>query len=516
MKKHIDICVLLGDQLSHEVATLQQADKNNSIILMAELFDEAHYVKHHKKKLVFILSAMRHFAEELKQAGWNVRYIKLDDPYNTHSFTGEVQRSIADLSTEFEIDTIAVTEAGEYRVQEQISQWHQLTGIPVICHTDTRFFATTDYFARWAEGRKQLRMEYFYRQMRADHQILMDGKDPEGGQWNYDHDNRQSPDKNIPIPAPFSVEADTITTDVKQLVEKHFPAHFGDIEPFYLAVNGEQAEQVLDHFITERLANFGRFQDAMLQDEPFMFHAHIGFYLNCGLLSPKQAVLRVEQAYYAGHAPLNAVEGFIRQILGWREYVRGLYWYKMPEYKSMNALQAERKLPSFFWTGKTQMNCLSQSIGQTKKYAYAHHIQRLMVIGNFALLAGLHPDEVNEWFLIVYADAYEWVELPNVSGMVLYADDGIMASKPYAAGGSYIDRMSDYCASCSYKVKIKTGETACPFNYLYWDFLARNQEKLANNPRMGMMYRTYAKMKDENKEKISHSASAFLSSLDKG
>ncbi len=513
MKNPIHLCVLLGDQLSHDIASLKQADKDSSIILMAELFDEATYVKHHKKKLVFILSAMRHFAQELTHQGWKVRYVKLDDEDNSHSFTGELQRAIQELQSSYEITQISVTHSGEYRVQEQIDSWHQITNIPVTCHTDDRFYANLDEFADWAKGRKQLRMEYFYRQMRSQHNILMEGDTPVGGQWNYDHDNRQSPDKDIPIPAPLSFVMDDITAEVKALIQSRFDSHFGDIEPFYLGVTAADANQVLEHFITERLANFGRFQDAMLSDEPFMFHAHIGFYLNCGLLSPKLAVKRAEQAYYDGLAPLNAVEGFIRQILGWREYVRGLYWLKMPEYKQMNALSADRNLPSFFWTGDTKMHCLQQAIGQTQKYAYAHHIQRLMVIGNFALLAGLHPDEVNDWFMVVYADAYEWVELPNVSGMVLYADGGIMASKPYAAGGSYIDRMSDYCKSCSYKVKVKTGDTACPFNYLYWDFLARNQEKLSHNARMGMMYRTYGKMTDENKQKIAQSAKIFLEGL---
>ena len=503
------LCVLLGDQLSHDIATLRHADKASTIILMAELSDETGYVRHHKKKLVFILSAMRHFADELRENGWQVDYIRLDDPQNTHSFTSELQRCL----NRHQIDQISVTHSGEYRVQEQINQWHQLTSIPVTCHDDDRFYASLDDFAGWAEGRKQLRMEYFYRQMRTRYGILMNGDEPVGGQWNYDHDNRQSPDKSVPVPAPLQTATDAITIEVADMVSERFATHFGDIEPFYFAVTAAQAEAVLEHFITERLPDFGRFQDAMLTDEPFMFHAHIGFYLNCGLLSPRHAVARAEQAYYDGHAPLNAVEGFIRQILGWREYVRGLYWLKMPHYKQMNALGAKRQLPEFFWTAETPMKCLSQSIGQTQKYAYAHHIQRLMVIGNFALLAGLNPDEVNEWFMIVYADAYEWVELPNVTGMVLYADGGIMASKPYAAGGSYIDRMSDYCKGCSYKVKIKTGDTACPFNYLYWDFLARNQEKLSNNPRMGMMYRTYAKMSDENKQKIHASAELFLNSL---
>lgn len=500
------LCVILGDQLSADISSLKMANKQECLVLLAELQDEASYVKHHKKKIVLVLSAMRHFAQTLQAQGWQVRYVTLDDPQNTHNFTDEVARAVAEVK----VDEVLVTQAGEYRVQQQIDSWQSSLGCTVRCLQDDRFFASIDDFAHWADGRKQLRMEYFYRTMRQKHNILMEAEHPVGGQWNYDHDNRKPPDKSVPIPPPLRFTPDQITSEVISLVASRFADHFGDIDPFFMAVTSEQAEQVLQHFITERLVNFGQYQDAMLTDEPFMFHAHIGFYLNCGLLSPVEAVRQAERAYMEAGAPLNAVEGFIRQILGWREYVRGLYWYHMPDYKSLNFLSATHDLPAFFWNGNTDMHCLSQSIGQTQKYAYAHHIQRLMVIGNFALLTGLSPEQVNEWYLIVYADAYEWVELPNVSGMVLYADGGIMASKPYAAGGSYIDRMSDYCRSCRYKVKLKTGDDACPFNYLYWYFLDKNSALLANNPRMGMMYRTWAKMSDDRKYEIRNSANKFL------
>jgi len=338
--------------------------------------------------------------------------------------------------------------------------------------------------------------------------------EPVGGQWNYDADNRQPPKEGLIIPPPTKFAPDDITKEVLVLVEAEFSDHFGDLQPFDFAVTADQARQVLDEFIAQRLPQFGSYQDAMLADEPFMFHAHIGFYLNCGLLSPLEAVTAAEHAYLAGSAPLNAVEGFIRQILGWREYVRGLYWLKMPEYKTLNHLNATRSLPSFFWTADTDMRCLKTCVQDTRKFAYAHHIQRLMVLGNFALLAGLHPDEVNEWYLIVYADAYEWVELPNVSGMVLYADGGLLASKPYAAGGAYIDRMSDYCSSCRFKVKQKNGPDACPFNYLYWDFLIRHRDKLNKNPRLGMIYRTLDKMGEDKQNLIQHDAAHFLATLD--
>ena len=299
------------------------------------------------------------------------------------------------------------------------------------------------------------------------------------------------------------------------MVAEHFPEHFGDLEPFYFAVTREDALEALEHFIQERLQLFGDFQDAMLEDEPWMYHSHISFYLNCGLLLPLECIQAAEKAYQQGLAPLNAVEGFIRQILGWREFIRGIYWLKMPEYKNSNYLEATAQLPEFFWTAETKLNCLKQSILQTKKLAYAHHIQRLMVIGNFALLAGIDPRFVNEWYLIVYADAYEWVELPNVSGMVLFADGGILASKPYAAGGSYINKMSNYCKNCLYSPQIKNGAKACPFNYLYWDFLARNRDKLANNPRLGMMYKTYDKMPEDKQQAIQDDARLFLLGVEK-
>lgn len=298
------------------------------------------------------------------------------------------------------------------------------------------------------------------------------------------------------------------------MVEAEFADHFGDLHPFPFAVTRDQALVVLEEFIEHRLPNFGDYQDAMVQGEPWMFHSHISFYLNCGLLEPLECIQKAEDAYHKDAAPLNAVEGFIRQILGWREYVRGIYWLKMPDYKSQNALNATRALPEFYWTADTQMNCLRQCVAETKENAYAHHIQRLMVLGNFALLAGLHPDEVNEWYLLVYADAFEWVELPNVSGMILFADNGLLASKPYAASGAYINRMSDYCKSCRYKVSKKNGPDACPFNYLYWDFLDRNGETLRNNPRMGLVFKSWARMSDEKRQAVRSDSTRFFKAMD--
>ncbi|APD49951.1 cryptochrome/photolyase family protein [Francisella hispaniensis] len=502
--------LILGDQLSQSISSLKDCYKANDIVMMCEVMQEASYVKHHKKKLVYVFSAMRHFALKLHKLGYKVCYTKLDDPKNTGSFYSEIQRVVEKLG----IQKLIITEPGEYRVLKDIQSWQKDFSIDVEIRTDDRFLATIEEFTNWAKGYKQLRMEYFYRYMRTKNNILLDsdGK-PEGGQWNYDSQNRKTPSTNTKVPESYKSTADDITKRVIDLVEKTFSNNFGDIEPFNYAVTREEALKALDLFIKERLGSFGDYQDAMLEGQAWMYHSHISMYINSGLLLPLECIKAAESAYYNGNAPLNAVEGFIRQILGWREFVRGVYWLKMPDYRDMNYLEATRKLPNFYWDADTKMNCLHQCIKETKQNAYAHHIQRLMVLGNFALLAGIDPKYVNEWYLLVYADAYEWVELPNVSGMVLFADGGHLASKPYAASGSYIKKMSNYCDNCGYKVSKKNGDDACPFNYLYWDFLARNNTKLANNPRLAMIYKSYEKMTDEKKELIRQDSKKFLEDL---
>lgn len=506
--------LILGDQLSHRIATLSDIDKDDDIVLMAEVREEATYVKHHPKKIAFIFSAMRHFAQELSDKDIQVRYIKLDDDNNAGSLRGEVERAVQD----HDIDKVVVTEPGEYRLLSEMKDWAEELDISVEIRNDNRFFASHEDFNDWAEGRKQLLMEYFYREMRKKHGILMQGdKEPTGGEWNFDKENRKSLPDDIDIPHTMQFRPDDITEEVLDLVADKFGNHFGDLDNFHLAVTRAEALRALNQFIDERLPNFGDYQDAMKQGEPFLFHSHISYCLNSGLLMPDEVIEKAEKAYEEGHAPINAVEGFIRQILGWREFIRGIYWHFMPDYASRNYLQAQRKLPGFFWAEggsvDTDMNCLKQCITETKENAYAHHIQRLMVIGNFALIAGLNPKEVNEWYLAVYWDAYEWVEMPNVQGMILFADGGTFASKPYAASGSYIDKMSDYCKHCVYDVKKKTGEKACPFNYLYWDFLARNEEKLRDNQRLRMIYSTYDRMSDDKKKTIHNDARRFFKSL---
>lgn len=500
--------VILGDQLNTQISSLSDVDKENDIILMYEVWDEATYVKHHKKKIAFLFSAMRHFAKELTDQGFNVRYTYLDDPENSGSFRGEVKRAVQAINP----DEIIVTEPAEYRVLEDMKGWNFQS--PLDIRIDDRFLCTHQEFANWADGRKQLRMEYFYREMRKKYNILMNGDKPEGGEWNYDSDNRKPPKDGLDVPSTYLSEPDEITQEVMALVTEHFDNHFGDLEPFHFAVTRVQALHALDQFIKERLVNFGDYQDAMVQGEPWMFHSHLSFYINCGLLLPLECLKAAEQAYRNGSAPLNAVEGFIRQILGWREYVRGIYWLKMPAYERENFLEAKRPLPALYWGADTQMNCMSQCVSETKENAYAHHIQRLMVLGNFALIAGLDPDEVNEWYMIVYADAYQWVKLPNVSGMILFADGGVLGSKPYAASGSYINKMSDYCKGCRYKVSKKNGPDACPFNYLYWDFLIRNEDKLRGNHRLGMIYKTLERMDIEKVQAIKDDSQRFLWALE--
>jgi deoxyribodipyrimidine photolyase-related protein len=315
------------------------------------------------------------------------------------------------------------------------------------------------------------------------------------------------------LPERLGFAPDALTREVLDLVEARFGDHFGDLEPFGYAVTAAQAKEALEAFITDCLPAFGDYQDAMAAGEPWLFHSVLSMYLNIGLLDPREAIARAEAAYRAGDAPLNAVEGFIRQILGWREYIRGLYWREMPGYAATNALAAHRPLPTFYWTGETDMACLRDVIMTTKRHAYAHHIQRLMVTGLFALLAGIDPRAVNEWYLIVYADAYEWVELPNVQGMALFADGGLLASKPYAASGKYIQRMSNYCAGCAYSVKETTGPRACPFNTLYWAFLIRHRERLSGNRRMAMIYRNLERVSQSRQDEIVASAEAFLDGL---
>jgi len=501
---------VLGDQLSRNISSLRDMDLETDVVLMAEVMDECTYVRHHVKKIAFLFSAMRHFAAELEAEGVRVDYRRLTDEGNAGSFRGELLAAVK----RHRPNRVIVTEPGEWRVREDMKGWADRIGVPLEIRPDDRFLCSVADFAGWAKDRKSLRMEYFYREMRRKTGLLMDDfGEPEGGQWNLDAENRSKLPKGMRPPEPARFEPDTLTREVIDLVATRFPEHFGDLEPFWFTVTRAQATHAFDHFVQTALPLFGDYQDAMKQGEKTLYHAVIGLYLNAGLLNPLEVCRRVETAYRDGHAPLNAAEGFIRQIIGWREYIRGIYWLKMPDYAETNFLGARRPLPDFYWTGETHMNCLRQCITQTKEEAYAHHIQRLMVTGNFALLAGIEPKEVCEWYLLVYADAYEWVELPNTHGMALFADGGVLGSKPYASSGKYIDRMSDYCRHCHYDVRQATGPDACPLNFLYWNFLMENGDKLSRSPRMAMMYRTLDRMDQGRVAAMRDQAAEFLDGI---
>ncbi|MCS3903097.1 deoxyribodipyrimidine photolyase-related protein [Methylohalomonas lacus] len=500
---------ILGDQLSRELASLRDIDAGTDVVLMAEVMDEATYVRHHKKKIAFVFSAMRHFATELQDRGYQVDYRRLDD----RQYGKSLRATLVQAVKRHRPDRVVVTEPGEWRLLTDMRDWQSACGRPVEIRDDDRFLCARKQFNDWFDAQKQPRMEYFYRQMRRQTGYLMVADKPAGGRWNFDTENRNPLKDNVELPAIKQFRPDAITADVLTLVDERFADHFGELTPFRFAVTRSQALAVLRHFIANALPRFGDYQDAMLQDERFLFHSILSLYLNIGLLTPREVCDRVENAYQSGHVPLNCAEGFIRQIIGWREYVRGIYFHEMPDYADNNYFSAQGKLPVFYWTGETDMNCLHQVISQTRDEAYAHHIQRLMITGNFAMLAGVAPGEIHDWYLRVYADAYEWVELPNTLGMSQFADGGLLGSKPYAAGGNYINKMSNYCQHCRYKVSAKSGPDACPFNYLYWDFLIRNRDQLEHNRRLAFPYKHLARMSEERIAQIHRDSRRFLQSL---
>ena len=503
------LALVLGDQLSFDLPSLLALDPGQDAVLLAEVASETRYVRHHPQKIALIFSAMRHFAQALRERGFTVHYVELDDPHNSGSLPGELARWVARLG----VTRVHLTECGEWRLEASLKD----AGLPIEWHADPRFFCSRQDFAAWAAGRKQLRMEYFYREMRRAQRVLInaDGT-PVGGAWNFDTQNRKALPKNAESPALAHFPRDAITEQVLALVEQRFADHYGGLEAFDYPVTHAEAEALWQHFLEVALPYFGDYQDAMASDEPFLFHARISAALNIGLLDVRRLCADVEAAYWAKRVPLNAAEGFIRQLLGWREYVRGIYWMHMPDYATRNTLGNERALPSFYWTGETGMRCMSQAIGQTLEHAYAHHIQRLMVTGNFALLAGIEPRQVCDWYLAMYMDAYDWVELPNTLGMVMHADGGYLGSKPYCASGQYIKRMSDYCGDCAYRVSESTGERACPFNALYWHFLMRHRERLARNQRLGMVYRNLDRMTTVKREALWQRGEQLLARLDAG
>lgn len=502
--------LVLGDQLN-PVHSWFATPGDGVVVVLMEVRQETDYVLHHAQKILAIFAAMRDLARQLREAGHRVRYVAIDDASNRQSIPANLEA----LMAHYAATRLQYQQPDEWRLDAQLRDWAAMQPFAVDCADSEHFYTTRTEVAEQFKGRKQWLMESFYRRMRARHAVLMeDAGEPEGGQWNFDHDNRK------PWPGTPALPPDARPVhDHSALwatIEAAGVKGFGNPHAAQLRwpLNRTEALAWLDHFIATTLPDFGAYEDAMSTRSERLFHSLLSFALNTKMLRPQEVVQRAEAAYRAGHAPLAAVEGFIRQILGWREYVRGIYWAQMPGYDERNALGHTTPLPAWFWTGQTRMRCMSHAVGQSLDGAYAHHIQRLMVIGNFALLAGLDPAAVHRWYLGVYIDAFEWVELPNTLGMSQFADGGLLATKPYVSSAAYIDRMSDYCKGCAYDRKQRTGESACPFNALYWDFFLRHEGTLGKNVRIALVYRQLQKMPEADTAAIRAQAQALLGRLD--
>ncbi len=497
------LVIVLGDQLDHDSVAFDDFDNERDAVLMMEVQQESTHVPSHRQRTVLFLSAMRHFAVELRSRGRRMQYTRLDDPHNTHNFNDEVRRQVKRVAPE----RVICVHPGEWRIMKMMQQWSDELDTEVEIRPDEHFLVQPEAFADWADGRKSRIMEYFYREQRKRLDVLMtsDGK-PEGGEWNYDSENREVFKAPPNARTPYRARPDAITQEVISLVENRLPNLPGSTELFHWPVTRDAAKRALRDFIEHRLANFGTYQDAMWTDEPALYHSRLGAALNLKLLRPMECVDAAIDAYKKGKAPLNSVEGFVRQIIGWREFIRGVYWYEGPKYEQRNGLDQHGDLPDFYWSGETDMHCMRQSIGQVLDGAYGHHIQRLMITGNFALIAGIHPKTISDWYLGMYVDAIDWVTLPNTLGMAMHADGGVVGTKPYSASGKYVKRMSNYCNSCSYDVNKRTGDDACPFNTFYWDFLIRHRERLRSNNRMAMILKNVDRLDKQERTQITVSA----------
>jgi deoxyribodipyrimidine photolyase-related protein len=508
MKKTLRL--ILGDQLNHNHSWYQQVD-DEVVYVMMEIRTETDYVKHHIQKVVAFFQAMRLFANELNQNDHQVIYLQLDSADNKQSFTENIRW----ICEKYKIENIEYQLPDEYRVDQELKLLSDELKLPVQEVDSEHFYTSRTEFAEFFAGKKQFLMESFYRYMRKKHQVLMSAGQPEGDKWNFDSDNRKKIPVNHTIIHPYLFHREV--SEIVQMIQKHGVETIGVIQEkqFFWPVTRNESLELLSFFIENCLTYFGTFQDAMTTDSWSVYHSRISFAMNVKLLSPKEVVDAVIQAYRSNEhsISLNQVEGFVRQIIGWREYMRGVYWMHMPEYAELNFFNHENKLPDWYWTGETNMKCLSHSIKQSLQFAYAHHIQRLMVTGNFALLAGIHPDEVDRWYLGIYIDALDWVEITNTRGMSQFADGGIVGTKPYVSSANYIDKMSSYCGKCYYNSKQKVGDKACPFNSLYWHFYARNESLLRKNPRIGMMYVTWDKMQPEVKTELLNQAEYYLKNI---
>jgi deoxyribodipyrimidine photolyase-related protein len=501
------LVIVLGDQLDLDASGFDGFDAATDAVWMAEVAEESTHVWSSKPRTAVFLAAMRHFALALRGAGRPLHYTRLGDEGNPHTLAAQLQADIARLRPK----ALVMTAPGDWRLLRAIKAVAEANGLPLDVREDRHFYVTVREFAAHAKGRKSLRMEYYYREQRQRHGVLMKDGQPEGGQWNFDADNREAFGADGPgaVPARAGFAPDAVTREVIALVNSRFADHPGSLDSFAWPVTRAQALQALHAFIQQRLPLFGRFQDAMWPGDPWLYHSHLSAALNLKLLNPREVVAAAEAAFRDGRAPLASVEGFIRQILGWREYVRGIYWTRMPAYAELNALDAREALPAWYWTGATDMACLRDALAQTLAHGYANHIQRLMVTGLYALMLGVEPQQVHAWYLAVYVDAVEWVELPNTLGMSQYADGGLMGSKPYVATGKYIQRMSPHCKGCRYDPAQRSGERACPFTTLYWDFLLRHETRLAGNPRMALQVKNVARLSDEQRRAVQQRATAI-------
>jgi len=510
MKKKGTLRLILGDQLNHHHSWFTSIDDSVTYVLM-EVRTETDYARHHIQKVVGFFSAMRSFAEELKAKQHKVIYLHLLDDNNLQSF----EKNIDALLHRGNFVQFEYQLPDEYRLDVLLKNYCSRLAIPHSVYDTEHFFSAREELGVFFEGKKMLLMESFYRAMRKKHNILMEGDKPTNGQWNYDGENRMKLAKNHKPTPPL-----VFNNDVSQIVSElrsTTVATIGTIDEtnFVWPINRAQSLALLDFFVTECLSLFGSFQDAMMPNEWSLYHSRLSFSMNLKMISPKEVIDRAMQEWECRKDDIayNQLEGFVRQIIGWREYMRGIYWFTMPNYATMNFFNHTQKLPDWFWTGKTKMNCLKDAITQSLEFAYAHHIQRLMITGNFALLAGVHPDEVDAWYLGIYIDAIEWVEITNTRGMSQFADGGIVGTKPYVSSAAYIDKMSHYCGNCFYKKALKTGEKACPFNSLYWNFYDKHEDKLSKNPRIGMMYNVWRKMKPEDKASLLEQADYYLKNM---
>lgn len=512
MKRETEILrLILGDQLNYSHSWFSEERPEVTYVLM-ETRSETDYVQHHIQKVAGFFAAMRGFAKHLTEKGHSVIYMNLDNPQNQHSFSLNCQHLIDQLKpARFEYQL-----PDEYRVDQELRSFTEKLSIPSNVCDSEHFFTTRTTFSEFFKGKKTYLMESFYRMMRKKHELLMDGHQPLYGQWNYDQDNRKKLPKNHIVTPPLLFRNDV--SEIVEMIHQKGVKTIGSIDPktFIWPINRMQSLDLLAFFIEECLPFFGTFEDAMTVNAWSVYHSRLSFALNIKMLSPREVIDKAIDAWKMNPDTIsyNQIEGFVRQILGWREFMRGVYWQHMPEYSQLNFFGHDKKLPNWFWTGETKMNCLKHAIGQSLEKAYAHHIQRLMVTGNFMLLAGIDPDEIDRWYLGIYIDALDWVEVTNTRGMSQFADGGIVGTKPYVSSAAYIDKMSDYCSGCFYSKSVKVGEKACPFNSLYWHFYERHESKLAKNPRIGMVYNVWKKMDNDNRTALLAQAEYYLKHIE--